>query len=153
MTKKEVVSFLFWYSIINHLHFQGLTNTPQSLASYARKRCDLHAELSTKWVDVEKTLGLWASFRGRNSEGKTGQRSEQAMHLESQFQASFQPQTNCHTLFRYLTRNSVPRTRNTIDTEKQRGKESITDNSRNLSLVGEEVRLTWKQKLTEIRVP
>lgn len=35
--------------------------------------------------------------------GKPGQRSEQAMHLESQFQASVQPQINRHMFLSYLT--------------------------------------------------
>lgn len=154
MTEKKVVSFLFWYSIINHLHFQGLTNTPQSLGSYARKRCDLHAGLSTKWVDVEKTLGLWASFRGRISEGKQVRGQNQQCIWNLDFRQAFNPKpTVTHFLVIWLETQCQEHEIQLVLENRGKKKKSTTDNSRNLSLVEKEVCLTWKQKLTEIRVP
>ena len=96
---------------------------------YARKRCVLHAELSTIWVDVEKKLGLWTSFRGRNPESKQVRGQNKQCIWNPDFRQAFNPKPTVTYFWDIWLRNSVPDTWNTIDTERKKKQKKTTHSS------------------------
>lgn len=57
VTKREVLSYLFWHITLNHQHFPWLTSASKSLGSDPRQSCASHAELSAIGGEVEGKLG------------------------------------------------------------------------------------------------
>lgn len=67
ITKREVLSYLFWHLILNHQHFPWPASASLSLGSDPRQSCAFHAELSAIG-EVEEKLGWWTSTRGSRPE-------------------------------------------------------------------------------------
>lgn len=126
----EVLSYLFWSSIMN-LIFQWLISTPQSLGSMPGRDV-FYMLLSTIWVDVEKKRGLWRkepSFRGRNPESKQVRGQNKQCIWNPDFRQAFNPKPTVTYFWNIWLRNSVPGTWNTIDTERKKKQKQNTHSS------------------------